>query len=746
LINAFINLINEVEVENRFEIPKQNNQQFEQSSLRDYIRILMNRKWLILFVMMTTILAVGLWTYMIIPVYEAEISLLYEEPQDTMFALDVGQPFYNKSAIVNLTELIMSRAIAEKVAAALPSQVIRTFRMPDPMPIDISSPKIISRIIRANLSVQTVRGSDILKIQVQANDPFSAMTIANTYAYQVIDWNLQKKRMEISSVGAFIDKQLKVFQEKLDFAEDALKKFKEENKIISLSESSTDLLSRLTVAETAYNQAKAEREALEQRKQYLELKKQELAPSLTVISNPTAQQLKQEILNLERRCSNLKLENKLENQTEILSLQKQIESFKQKLVQELLDPTLRKNLVDPLSQIRTILQELITLEIDIETYKVRELAMKNIADNYNNELQKIPKHELDLARLIRDREVDNQIYTMLLERREEARITEAGKLGDIQIIDSAEQPRFPIKPNKMKNMAVGLILGFSFGVGLAFFLESLDTSLKSQDDVEKKIGIPVLTSIPTIQTNGKIKLFHKQAHQQKYYNNKLLSECENLPHIYEPYRTLQLNFSFMNVAQKYRTLLITSPGAGAGKTLNSINLAQLFARDGSSTLLLDCDLRRPMVHKILELPQKPGLTDLLINKFTLEEVVLPQKNSNLFILTSGTLPPNPSDLLNTPQMDNLLNEMKSRYEFIILDSPPVISVTDALILGSKVDGVFMVLKSGETSLEAALRAKEILEKSGIKIIGAILNSVNFKDVYHYYKDYYYYSNTKKTMA
>ncbi len=733
-------------METRFEIPKQNDLQLEQNFLRDYIRILVNRKWLVLFAMLVTIFAFGLWTYLTIPVYEAEMSLIFEEPQDTMFALDVGQPFYNKSAIVNLTELIKSRAIAEKVVAALPPQVIQTFQLPDPKPNGISASEIASRIIRRNLTVQAVRGSDVLKIMIQASDPFAAMTIANTYAYQLIDWNLQKKRMEISSVREFIDKQLKVFQEKLDFAEDSLKKFKEENKIISLSESSTDLLGRLTEAETAYNQAKAEREALEQRKQYLELKKQELAPSLTVISNPTAQQLKQEILNLERRCSNLKLENKTENQTQILSLQKEIESLKQKLVQELLDPTLRKNLVDPLSQIRSILQELITLEIDLETYKVREAALKINVDNYNNDLQKIPKHELDLARLIRDREVNNQIYTMLLEKREEARITEAGKLGDIQVIDSAEQPRFPIKPDKTKNMMMGFILGIGLGVGLALLLESLDTSLKSQEDVERRIGIPVLTSIPAIQTNGKIDLFHKHSHQQKYYRSKLLTEFENLPHIYETYRTLQLNFSFINVSQKHRTLLVTSPGAGAGKTLNAINLAQLFARDGSSTLLIDCDLRRPMVHKILEISQKPGLTDLLINKYKLEEVVVPQKNSNLFVLTSGTLPPNPSDLLKTPQMDNLLNEMKSRYEFIIIDSPPVISVTDAIILGSKVDGVFMVLKSGDTPREAALRAKEILEKSGIKIIGAILNNVNYKNVYHYYKDYYYYSNSKKKIT
>lgn len=716
----------------------------ENSLLLNYFKIIRAKKWLIFLCSLVITILFAVWTFMTVPVYEAETLIMYEEPNDTMFALDIGQPFYNKSATLNLIEVIKSYRLAERVVESLPPEVISSYNLSENASSDGSTKQIIATILRKNLSVEGIRGSDVIVIRVSASSPLAAQVVANTYAEQVLDWNLRKKRMEISNIRSFIENQLKVFQEKLDIAEDALKEFKEKNKIISLSDVSTEILNRLTAAETAYNQTKAEREAQEQRKIMLEQKKQEVAPSLTVVSNPLTQELKQKILSLEQRNSNLKVQNKPENQTEILSLQEQIESLKQQLVQELLSPTLRKNLIDPLSQIRTLLQESISLDVDIETAKVREQALNKIIDEYNGELQTLPKHELALARLIRDREVNNQIYTTLLEKREEAKITEAGKLGDVHIIDPAEKPRNPIKPNKRKNLISGLILGIGFGIGLAIFLDSLDFSLKSQDDIEKKVNLPVLASIPSIEQNGEFHLLKRRHHKKLYYAGKLLSQNLEIPHLYESYQTFALNFAFINAEKKYKTLLVTSPGAGAGKTLTAINIAQLYAKNGAKILLIDCDLRRPMLHKILELPQKPGLSDLLIEKAKMDETIHHEVNNGIYFITAGTSPPNPSDLLNTRRMENLLNEAKSSYDFIILDSPPLIAVTDPLILGTKSDGTLIVIRSGSTKQDAAKRAKDILEKNRIPILGVILNDVNFKNVYGYYKDYYYYSNSQKS--
>jgi len=348
-----------------------------------------------------------------------------------------------------------------------------------------------------------------------------------------------------------------------------------------------------------------------------------------------------------------------------------------------------------------------------------------------------------LARYIRAKDVNDKIYSMLLERLQEARITEASKVGDIHIVDLADIPHSPIKPNKTRNIILGVILGLALGIGLAFFRESLDTSIKSQNDVENFLHLPVLATIPTINSNGSTQLRKKDRHQKESYVGKLLTNINKNTPIYEAYRTLQLNFNFINYDRLIKNLLITSAGAGDGKTISAINMAQLFSNSNIKTLLIDCDFRRPMVHKILNLKQGPGLSNVLINQSELEKVIQQPEGSKLQVLTCGTIPPNPSDILDTQSMKNLLSLLRNLYDLIILDAPPTIAVTDSMILGSKVDGVCFVIKSGKTSFEAANHAKQILEKGQSNIVGTILNDVNLKNTYDYYKDYYYYSQANK---
>ncbi|MCI0511688.1 polysaccharide biosynthesis tyrosine autokinase [candidate division KSB1 bacterium] len=717
--------------------------QADHSIFVDYFKIIRRRKWLILLCMFGVLIPVAVWTYLTLPVYQAEGLIIYEEPQDTMFALDIGQPFYNKSAIVNLTEQMKSRALALEVARALPDCVLQAFKFPKPMPPGFSKHRSVSRQIREGLTVSGVRGSDVLNIRVQANAPVAAQIVLNTYIERVIAWNLQKKRLETTSVRQFVEDQLAVSQDKLATAEETLQRFKERNNLISLSEAATEILARLTEAEVAYNQAKTEREALEHRHRYIEQKKQELMPTLTVVNNSDAQELKEELIRLEMQVSANQLKGMTEKQPEIIALRQQINRIKQDLIQQLLGPTLRENLIDPLSQLRNLLQESISLEVELETFKAREQSLKNTVDEYNQKLQQLPRHELELARLIRDKEVNDRIYSMLLEKREEARITEASKVGDVRVIDFAELPFAPIKPQKAKNFALGIILGLSLGIGLAFFLESLDTSMKSQEDIEKRLFLPVLASIPSMNLNGVTQTFRKHRHKKELYAHKLLNQLVDTPHVFEAYRALLFNFDFVNADKKLKLLLVTSAGAGEGKTLTTINMAQLFARNGLRCLLIDCDLRRPMVHKVLDMYQEPGLTNVLVNKATLEQAIQPVPDSDLHVLTSGMLPPNPSELLNSQRMHGLLNEVRQQYQMVLLDSPPVIAVTDALILGIRMDGVCLVLRAGKTDRDAALRTKKLLQNSGIRLIGVVLNDVDLKATYGYYKDYYYYSNKHK---
>lgn len=718
--------------------------------LIDYLKIVLKRKWLIAFCTFAMVLPITLWIRHVPPTYRADATIIYEEANDTAFLLNLGQTFYSKSAIVNMIEQIQSRTLAEEVVQSLPYEIIKTFNLPERLPENLSPEQYIVRLIREELHVEHVRGGDILKISVQANHPNAAKSIANSYVDHIIDWNMQKNRKEISSIRTFVEGQLSVFQDKLKEAEEELVAFKENNDVVQLSDASSKVLENLTEAEVAYKKAKAEREALEQRQYFIELKKQELLPSLGVSTSKIAQRLKDELIELEKQCSMLQLQFGLDDDEKLASIRLKINQTKQDLIDELMRNAARENLVDPLSQIRNLLQDAITIEVDLETCKAREQGLKNAVDEHNAELQMLPQQELQLARLIRAKEVNDKIYGMLLEKREEARITESGKIGDIRVIDYAELPINSIKPQKKKIFLLALVLGLTLGIGSAFFLNSMDNSLKSEQDIEKCLNLPVLASIPSISSNGVLHKIAKKENMNGSYSSKLLSHSLVKSYIYEAYRSLQLNFSFLNPDKKLKTILITSAAPGEGKTLTSLNIAQLYARAGTKTLIIDCDLHRPMVHQALKLKQEPGLTNILIDKTAqVQSFVQIFENEslhdNLAVLTCGALPPNPSELLSSKRMDELLKKVQDLYDLIVLDAPPIISVNDSIILGLKADGVLLVLRSGKINREAAQKAKKILENSRINIAGALLNDVDLKDVYGYYKDYYYYSNKKQSV-
>lgn len=715
----------------------------QHSVFLDYLRLLRRRKWIVLLCLLGIVIPVIIINQLLTPIYEAEALIIYEEPKDTMFALDVGQPFYNKSATLNLAEQIKSRAIANEVARTIPKNIFETFKFPDSKGPNFSQEKFIARLLQKNVTVEGIRGTDILKLKVQANNPEAAKIIANTFLDRILDWNLQKKREETSNVRHFVEEQLKIFQDNLSTAEDQLKKFKEENKIISLDEASNTVLNRISEAELAYNQVKTERGALEQRKRYIDQKVREIDPSFSIFYSASARKMKARLDELEGQYSAKRVEGNPENQSEMMALKQEINQLKFKIVQELMKTAQRDNPIDPLSQIRNLYQESITLGVDLETLKAREQTLKTILNDYDSKLEALPEQELKLARFIRSREVNDKIYSMLLEKLQEARITEASKVGDVRIIDPAEQPLSPIKPQKTRNMILGLILGLLVGIGLAFFIESLDTSIKSQEDVEKYMDITVLASIPAMTKNGVLNTKKKYKHTEVSYAGKLLFELQKGSPLYDAYQSLQMNFSFINTDKNLKSIMITSATMGEGKTLNAINTALTFSNTNTKTLLIDCDLRRPMVHKVLNYKGEPGLTNVLISKVPIEEAIQKMKNSNLHLLSCGTIPPNPSELLNTVRMRDVLADLKNVYDMIIIDAPPLIAVIDAIILGKEVDGVCLVIKSGMTGFDAANKAKQLLENSGAKIVGAILNDVNLKNVYGYYKDYYTYYNVDK---
>jgi succinoglycan biosynthesis transport protein ExoP len=331
----------------------------------------------------------------------------------------------------------------------------------------------------------------------------------------------------------------------------------------------------------------------------------------------------------------------------------------------------------------------------------------------------------------RDLETQERVRDALMLRARQEEVDAAiPTSSSVQVIDDAEPGLAPVRPNLTLNLALGIVVGLVMGVGLAFFIEYLDTSVKTIDDVERSLGCAVIGVIP--QNVG-----------------ILLNEGPDSPHA-EAYRVLRTNVLFARTAPDQNTLTVVSGGAGEGKSTTIFNLATVFAQNGQRVLLIDSDLRRPSLHKFLNLSNAIGLTNYLLKQNSLEEVVQTTKLPTLDFLPSGKLPSSSLGLLNSTRMQEFIKEVKSRYDFVFFDSPPIMGVSDASILASEVDMSILVVQYRKYPQAINLRAKQMVEKVGGTLLGVVLNNINISQdsYYYYYSGYYYdyYSRSDKEEA
>jgi tyrosine-protein kinase Etk/Wzc len=349
----------------------------------------------------------------------------------------------------------------------------------------------------------------------------------------------------------------------------------------------------------------------------------------------------------------------------------------------------------------------------------------------------LPEKEMELNRLVRAYQVNEQVYTMLLEKLQEAKINEAMRTADIRIVDYALVPKAPVSPNYAKNIIVGVLLGIFLGVGVAYALEFADTSLNTVEEVERRLGRPVVGIIPRIGGGVAGRLVQRPDKYDTYF------VTHNYPKspVAEAFRTLRTAIRASGVDVEVAKVLFTSTGLGDGKTNTAINAAIIFAQAGDRVLLADCDLRRATVHRAFGLERVPGLAEVIMGRANLTEALRPTGIENLTVLPSGIVPPNPSELLGAKKFGGVMAELGKKYTRVFLDAPPALAVTDALVLGALADGVCFVVCAGRTDRNAARRALELLSRSGCRVLGVVLNQVDMSRVfgsygYKYYSQYY----------
>ena len=388
--------------------------------------------------------------------------------------------------------------------------------------------------------------------------------------------------------------------------------------------------------------------------------------------------------------------------------------------------------------IKQLLQKVMEAEVKYHAAQSTYNELDKVVSQYEGKFSELPKSTISYARLEREKAESEKLYLLVQEKYQEAMINEQATPGNVLIIDKARAPKTPSKPNRMLIVLAGLLLGFAGGVGYIFVKSIFDDTIKMPEDV-KKLGINLLGWIPHID-------FENTAAGEK---NEFIISKDPTSVSAEAYRAIRTRIQFANIdRENVKTILITSGTPGDGKTLTAVNLAGSFAQAGRKTLLIDCDLRKPRVNKVFNQSKTPGITDYLIGNAAYEEILRPDGLEKLKFISAGTIPVNPSELLGSNKMAEFFEKMKNEFDMIVIDSPPVLAVTDAEILSRMADVTILVAYVDRTKTEVLAKASELLMHDQGSFLGVLLNNFIYKNGYgSYYKNYYYYSHKthKKTL-
>lgn len=770
------------------------------SDFFEILSVFRKRIWLLGFFIIGVLAVIFMYNELVPPLYVTEFSIIYEELMQPIPDLEFYQSQQRRETISNQIEELNSRQFFMEVSRALSENLVNQFKVPEEITDDNSLKKYLSYFIKKNTRITTPdNNSNVIRISYINEHANVALGVAETIVKVIDHRTIAQRKQYISSTRQLIEDQLVVYKTQLDSAEKLLRDFKETRKISSLNNETEELLRQITEAEVLLTSAKANRQATKQRIEYIRQKIQteqkELMPDAMEVISPRLDKLKDKLVELELQRTDLIVKGYSNHHPKLMKLAEEIEQTRENLALETQQLIQKGKFIDPLSQLKDLLQESITLEANLSAYEAQVETLQRILAEYEKKLRLLPDLELQLARLVRDVDTNEKIYTMLMEERERTRIVEAQNTGNIRVIDPPDLPIKPIRPRKTLNLIIGLFLGCVIGSIMVFILETLDTRIKTSDDIKRFTEVVVLGTIPKIRknVNGHLDIFDPSRRPEKEEINRLITLYESQSYAAEAFRMLRTNLQFSSSDFRSNSILVTSPQPGEGKSTTAINLAITTAQLGYETLLIDADLRRPILHKIFRINREPGLVDILhsnsfqklmqeqINnqkrhlwddlisvdqrsdselmvnepynmlvknhKFQFESLstlyaeigmmVNPLSNiEHLSLLTSGTAVENSSEVLGSRLMTTFISLIKRKYDVIFIDSPPVLVVTDTSVLGSLVDGVLIVCIAGKTQRRTIARAIELLEKGRTKILGLVLNKSLEESLPRHYKKYY----------
>ncbi|MGC3958007.1 MAG: polysaccharide biosynthesis tyrosine autokinase [Verrucomicrobiota bacterium] len=686
---------------------KQQPQQEARLHFLDYWRIIRIRKTVIIAVFLLVVITATLVTFILPEMFASTASMKVEPDKSDITELNAlgGQvPRYDPYFIQTEFETIQSESLLTNVVDALDLTTVWGNRYNDGQKLKMT--EAVS-LLRGWLDLRPRRNTTIIDVKVYSENAADAAKLANSVAQAYKQWRLSKGEALVRGGIKELENQLKLQDQKIEAIKTELDRLRTESKItdadaagvapqmLTETEEYKRYLTSRFEAETVYKA---------QRVQYEKL------------SSLTLKELRDVLPRFEPDTTLSELVNQLNTADQhytSLALDLGPEHPDIKRVKELQDEL--NNKID--ARVAGILK---ALETQLATAKARLDSMgEAVADAQRIDQEKVTKTRpyFDKKKTLADEEDVRRLITRKINI--EKIDLSLPRVSQVEIIETASPGLKPVRPNKTLNIILGVVIGLIVGVGLAFFIEYLDTSVKTIDDVERLLQAPVLGVIP----------------QNVGY---LIEEGAESPHA-EAYRVLRTNLLFARKDDKLNSVAVVSAGAGEGKSTTVLNLATVFAQSGQRVIIVDSDLRRPTLHKILRVTNNLGLTNYLMKQNSLTEVIQTTPLGTLDFLASGKLPSSSLGILSSSQMKELIGELKQRYDFVFFDSPPIMGVSDASILASEVDVTVQVIQYRRYPQPMNIRAKQLIEKVGGNLIGIVLNNINMSqdESYYYYSGYYH---------
>ena len=722
-------------------------------NLRDYWRVIRKRKFIIAF----TTVAMGIFSFLFsimqqpVPLYEATASVKVEQSGSIT-------GLYIQSVSWSQTDYMQTQAAMIKSYYIMETAAKRLGLIPSDLPSDKvrASKKHQNIMMDLKKSVETEQEgySNIINILVTSKDPVFAQRVANTIAQVYKEQHALDLNKRTFEAKKFIENQLTVVKKRLRDSEEAVRKFREENKLISLSAQTSRMLGQMTALQAGYEKSVENYEKINNIEKLLERAGGRPLTSKTSFYIKEAPGLYQSLNNrlvqlMLKRDSLLLIYT--EKYPQVVEINEQIREIV-------------VNMTAQLSSQKKILAE------NIKTLKKKINEM-------DKHIKALPQKGLELARLEQKVRVNGEVCSLLEKKYQESLIKEAEKLEEVQIVKPALEPVNPINPPKtMATGAVGTLIGLILGIVFGFVVETFDTSIGAIEEVEELTGVNVLGIIPhvSIQEIKATLLDESQGEMddktaERY--SRIVAHFAPKSTLAESYRALRTNLSFVGVEGDMKSIVFTSSSPREGKSTIVVNLAVAMAQAGNKVLLVDGDMRKPMVASVFGIDQTPGLSDVILGNYSLEDTVRSVTDimtgkismddimktpgmDNLYIVTSGTIPPNPAEMAGSRKVAELIKQARSEYDIVLMDAPPLLSATDAALYGSIVDGVVLVYRVGKVGRAVLKRAKAQLDNVRAKVIGIVLNGLKAEispdfAAQDYYKYYYYYSGgegKKKKLA